>query len=276
MADIFADRIERQRLLYEQLAAMPVVELTGVVGAGGAYGSKPRGQELWSLTLSFDAWRVDGGPMHTQALTARKEVTREDLKTFQSAIHAETVIAIRARVAEENVFGTPQALLEAFLHVDATDAELHGHLAQLQKPVIVEDDFFGVLTFDRRLGWYGGSAMWQGQAVELNLLPESRDDVALAFDAARALWASESSWSRRVRDFAVEQLLPLKNDNWLADDEVELTAEQFKSRMTLQTIEVGSDGSFVFWHDDGDLFWGHSIQICGSLSAGMTRADIPG
>jgi hypothetical protein len=29
-------------------------------------------------------------------------------------------------------------------------------------------------------------------------------------------------------------------------------------------------------HDDGDLFWGHSIQVTGTLDEGPTDADISG
>jgi hypothetical protein len=46
--------------------------------------------------------------------------------------------------------------------------------------------------------------------------------------------------------------------------------------MTLESITVTPDGSFDFWHNDGDLFYGHSIQVSGNLSQGPTHADIPG
>lgn len=46
--------------------------------------------------------------------------------------------------------------------------------------------------------------------------------------------------------------------------------------MTLEGISVDPDGSFDFWHNDGDLFWGHAIQISGSLVEGPTLANIPG
>ena len=73
---------------------------------------------------------------------------------------------------------------------------------------------------------------------------------------------------------AVHALLPLKNESWLGEDESTITAVQF--RMTLDSIIVHPDGSFEFWHTDGDLFWGHSIQVTSSLSEGPTDADIPG
>jgi hypothetical protein len=46
--------------------------------------------------------------------------------------------------------------------------------------------------------------------------------------------------------------------------------------MTLQSVSTYADDSFGFWHDDGDLFWGHAIQVTGSLKEGPKDADIPG
>lgn len=69
-----------------------------------------------------------------------------------------------------------------------------------------------------------------------------------------------------------------------------LTAAQFLKRMKLQSVNADPDGSFAFWHDDGDLFWGHSIQVTGNLKGrpdggghagvraggGRRRPDVPG
>jgi hypothetical protein len=46
--------------------------------------------------------------------------------------------------------------------------------------------------------------------------------------------------------------------------------------MTPSSITLTPDGGFEFWHDDGDLFWGHAIRIGGTLAAGPDSADIPG
>ena len=46
--------------------------------------------------------------------------------------------------------------------------------------------------------------------------------------------------------------------------------------MTIESVTVYSDGEFEFWHSDGDLFWGHSIQVSGNLSDGLTDIDTPG
>jgi hypothetical protein len=276
MDDIIANIAERERQLFDQLAACPLIEITGVVSASGVGAGKSHGQELWSLLMSFDAWRIGPGPLRTESLTIRRKVSDEELRTFQEIIDADTVIKIRARLAEVNVFGCPQALLEEFIQIDSSDSELHDYLAELQKPVTHEDDFFGTFTLDRRVHWYSVRVHWSGKTVDLHLSVEEHDDIDSALKVAHALWGDESSWNERVRDYAVQELLPLKNENWLDEDETELTPEQFKSKMTLESIAVYPDGSFEFWHDDGDLFWGHSIQVCGNLSEGLTGADIPG
>jgi hypothetical protein len=112
--------------------------------------------------------------------------------------------------------------------------------------------------------------------VSLSLSAKEPADLQEALKTAHSLWKTQEAWNQRIRDFAVQELLSLKNGDWLGEDEVEITADQFKDRMKLEAITVYPDSSFVFWHDDGNLFWGHCIQISGSLSEGPTDADIPG
>ena len=57
------------------------------------------------------------------------------------------------------------------------------------------------------------------------------------------------------------------------EEEVNRNPEQFKQRMDLKTIRVSEHRELTFWHEDGDLFWGHYNNI---LSVALTHADIPG
>src|SRR5262249_31987940 len=145
---------------------------------------------------------------------------------------------------------------------------------ELQKPVTFEDPILGTFTLDRRVDWFIAQVVWAGESISLNLSESAEAQAALK--TAHALWENQSEWNRRVRDYAIAKLLPLKNDTWLDEDEAELTPDEFNERMMLESITVNANGSFDFWHNDGDLFWGHSIQISGSLSEGLKRADIPG
>ena len=47
-------------------------------------------------------------------------------------------------------------------------------------------------------------------------------------------------------------------------------------RMELDAIQIYEDGAFEFWFNDGDLFWGHSIHVTGSLKAGPEDAQMEG
>jgi hypothetical protein len=74
----------------------------------------------------------------------------------------------------------------------------------------------------------------------------------------------------------VTELLSLKNQSWRGEGEAQLSAKQFKSKMTLESVTVMPDRSFNSSHNEGGMFDGHSIQVGGNLSAGPTDADIPG
>jgi len=85
-----------------------------------------------------------------------------------------------------------------------------------------------------------------------------------------------ASWDARVRAFAAKELLELKNDTWLGEDEVEVSEEEFKSRMVIESVGFHPDGDIEFWFADGDLFWGHSIQVDARLADGPTAAQMCG
>ena len=275
-ADIFAEGNLRHKQLLELLATCPIVDLLGVVSPNGATGGQARGEELWTLRLAFDAWRIHGGGIETRPLTIRRKVTDQELAQFRGLIRPYMVIRIRARVVSPSPFGGPEALLETFVGREDSDAELNAHAIQLQQPVNYEDPFFGTFTLDRRIDWFIGSAVWKGGAVALHLSASAPAEVQAASTTAHRLWQTQDGWDQRIRDCAARILLPLKNETWLGEDEAEVTADQFKQRMKLESITVHSDGSLEFSLADGDLFWGHSIQVTGTISEGPTDAEIAG
>lgn len=142
--------------------------------------------------------------------------------------------------------------------------------------VIREDPVFGTLTLERGRDWYVALATWNGTAVQLKISVEGDHDFAAALESAHRLWRDQPAWDARVLDCAAAKLLPLKNSDWLDEDESEVSADQFRRRMTLKSIWVSADGSFDFWYDDGDLFWGHTIDVSGSLEDGPSDAQILG
>jgi hypothetical protein len=274
-SDVFAAAAERKRALAAQLSGRPLENVTGVVDACGKCGW-PEGGDRWTLHFTLHCWKIPPGPLKTRPLSVSFTTSRQEYDSLWERVDSYAVVRIRARVAEESVIGTPEAELLEFLGHDGSDSEMNQAAVDLQKPVIHRDHQFGEFTLDRRVNWYTAETEWNGAVVSLNLTLGDSGTIDAALQAARALWKDQEQWSKRIEDYAVQELLPLKNESWLDDGEAELTDDEFKARMALESITVEQDGSFDFWHNDGDLFWGHSIQISGNLSTGPTRADIPG
>jgi hypothetical protein len=101
-------------------------------------------------------------------------------------------------------------------------------------------------------------------------------DVKSALEVARLLWDDQIGWDRRVRDCAAKELLPLKNENWAEEDGSSVSRDQFEKRVSLQYITVQPDGDFEMCYDDGELFFGHEIIVCGNVHRGMKYASIQG
>jgi len=80
----------------------------------------------------------------------------------------------------------------------------------------------------------------------------------------------------RLRDFAVAELLDIANAHWRHEAGQQVSADQFKSKVTLESIALYADGSLDFWHHDGGLFGGHSIVISANLAEGPMHTEIAG
>lgn len=140
----------------------------------------------------------------------------------------------------------------------------------------IADPRLGELRYDETLEWWVGTVPGADPSVSLYVSPDDSGDPSSALATGAAICRQFSEWAERVRRYAVEQLLSLKNDSWLDEDEANVTPEQFLSRMQLEGVTAYPDGRFEFMHADGELFWGHAIQVTGNLTDGPTDADIPG
>src|SRR6185369_9707453 len=95
--------------LLKQLREQPISEISAVVGACGAGGSRGKGETLWTFTVTVAAWKVHGGELRTEELIVRREVTDEELANLQSFFPAFKVVCFRARLAERSVLGRADA-----------------------------------------------------------------------------------------------------------------------------------------------------------------------
>jgi len=138
----------------------------------------------------------------------------------------------------------------------------------------VEHETLGTLRYNADLDWYEGQVEHGGKAVPVYIAAEG----AKEFDAgaARAVHVTSSldDYAARVKEYAAERLLKIKNDGWLEEGESPVGADEFKEKLSLQEIVFRRYGAVDFHHRDGNLFWGHGVVVTLDGGDNVVRADI--
>lgn len=153
---------------------------------------------------------------------------------------------------------------------------------EYQKPVNIEDEVLGTLKLNRDFGLLDGEILWNGEKVSLALEIDLEDEETwdTARSCARKVMASCESWDKSMREFAAKELTESANE-WLADDDEKenadpITEEVFAQRITLSELVLTYEGDLTAYFDDDDMFWGHTVEVGGSLENGIERANIAG
>ena len=139
----------------------------------------------------------------------------------------------------------------------------------------VDHPVLGRMTYDPDLHWYQGQTESRGLPVALTL---SCDEGPPAFDALAAVVADLDRLREDAEAQTVADLLALKNEEWLDEDDGEgaETAESFRAKLRLESVGLAPDGVVTFSFEDGDLFWGHAILVDRAADGTWDEADIAG
>jgi len=216
------------KMIAEGLKTAPAVFVHGLAStSGGVSCGRAGGEELWDLSMSFDAWRIDGEPLKKQKLSIRGwKVTDKEIAYWYNEIHPYSVVRIKARVVPDLPLGFSFGSLESYEGIVTNDAELNECARQLQQPVNYEDPILGIFSLDRSIGWFSAKTDWNGSKIDVNLNVNELARIPDAVKIAHSLWEAQSSWNQRIRNYAIHELLPLKNGEWIDNNEVKITAEK--------------------------------------------------
>jgi len=262
----------------EALHEAPRQIIHGVVDASDIGSSRSKGETLWHMTFRLAAWSMPDGIIHRNKLLVRRDISEGQLDSYRDVLPVHGIVALEVGLVEESDFDGPQALLHEVLQAPSKREDLCRVAEELSKPVTVDDAQLGTFTLDRRVNWYEAQTTWCAVPVRL-ALSSFRDDEIFPKDTlacAKELWKNQKRWDREVGEYMVKELLGLKNEGWLQEGEASLNADEFLRRVSIETIQINPPGDFDFWYDDGDLFWGHSITVSGSLDEGINDAGIQG
>ena len=259
-----------------------------VLLAGGGGAGKRSG--FWDVSHYFIAY-VDcqTGALHAGGGRIVYPVSDEqhDAGGLLDRFRREAVYRLKARktIPHEVPEGVTASSQNQFLIVEVLEEDspcpaLEEVLAEYRRPVVVTDEVLGELTLDKDLDMFEGEVLWRGEqiCVSLEVDAANEDTWADARRAMKAMLADQERWDRDMRAFAARELTELACE-WResADEEVpEITEESFAQRIELRTIAMDADGSFSAYFDDDDMFFGHCVTAYGTLTDGVTAANMEG
>ena len=255
---------------------------------GGGYHNKG---DFWGMTVvTLGMVFCDTGKASPKEERLEWPVTNEerDGERGWGRFRNEQICPLKIRRIKEewaqNLVARPWCISEVVrAHEDCP--ELQAILDEYHKPVVIQDEVLGELTLDKDYDAFEGEIQWCGKGVRLSLEvnAESKPSWTRARNAAKRLVTDQETWDKAMRDFAAKNLTGLAN-NWLSQDEesardpetAPITEEEFAQRILLTEVSVSPGGRFTAYYNDDDMFWGHAVEVSGSLKKGITYANLAG
>ena len=243
------------------------LSILAVTGANGFSGGKAGEDTSWTASIGLTVWMEEDSPdIHKGEFLLYTIGDDQLLEILRRRAPRDFIIKFKGRVSEDG-----QRLLLLDLPEPGFDPDLKAILEEQIKPVTFWEDGLGTFALNRQVDWFETELDWLGTAI--SLVFDREEDRADCVKNAKALLAGSESWDKRIREYAADELLEQAND-WAENAEEEVTEEQFRERMELESIEIRGDGSFEFWFSDGDM--GHSIRVSGDLESGPDEAQMEG
>ena len=239
---------------------------------------------FWEWDAYFLAY-VDGETVELHKEEGRIEfpVIDKEEPPFQFEEESIYKLRVREKLPEE----VPEGVLPAknyFLVVDileenAVCPELEEILAEYRKPVVLQDDVLGELTYDKLLKSFEGNIAWLRGKIHISLYvdKDNKSGITKAKKLLKTMVLEQEKWDADMRSFAAGKLTKLACEWAESEEEAALiTEDSFAKRISLRLLWVTAGGSFTAYLDDDELFFGHSIAVSGSSKKGLLSADIEG
>ena len=239
---------------------------------------------FWDWAAYFLAYvDYETGELHKEEGRIVFPVTDKENLPYQFEDETIYKLRVREKLPEEVPNGAlpikNHFLVVEVLEKDVACPELEEILAEYRKPIILQDDVLGELTYDKQIKGFEGNIAWLGGKVHISLYvdKDNKSGITKAKKALKTMVSEQEKWDADLRSFAAQKLTKLACE-WAESDEeaAEITEESFAKRISLSSICMISGGSFSAYFDDDDLFFGHCITVCGSLKKGIVSADIEG
>jgi hypothetical protein len=123
----------------------------------------------------------------------------------------------------------------------------------------ITSSILGTLTFDEAYDWYSSETPQNRLPFNLSI------HLASPKKLERLIAFAEKQMQAKFYESALlameTEMVELKNESWLDEDEVPISIEKFRDAVKIESIVFREDCSCEIFCDDGDLFDGHCILI---------------
>ncbi len=251
-----------------------LMTLIGVMEPSKPGGVKD-GEGPWLLVFNLIACRHEGDQLCKEVIRVEQSMSERRLKAEMNRLKPLAIVRIRGRFRRRKVFGQ-RVFVATSLTLGARDRELRAIATELRRPVTFEDRDLGTLTLDRQYGWFEGSGNWLGTSIKLYLSAESIETAKARVGEAKCVFRDAKRLDASIRSSIAKKLYKVCQ-NWSDEaGETVPTRVQFMSRLEFDSITCKPDGGTEFILNDGDLFFGHAIQVSADQRGRIDRVDLFG
>lgn len=117
----------------------------------------------------------------------------------------------------------------------------------------------GKLIYNDKFEWYEGKFNTESQIIEVSVYNAEPDEFEKLLS-----FVDKQMNSKFYEEMLLKMettMIELKNDVWLGEDEPPITVEDFRKRISVSSIVFYEDCTSSIYCNDGDIFWGHTIDI---------------
>lgn len=192
------------------------------------------------------------------------------------------ILARRSKVSPKNQYNNMFCLVRV-LEEGVVNEKLDSVLKEYRKKITICDKDLCEFMLEKDLDMFEGSIERNGNKIILFLEVDKNDPKTwdTALENMKRFISELDARDSELRRFSAESLTELAND-WLADsvedDEEmqEITEADFAQRIDLHEIAVDAESSYTVYYGDDEMFWGHSIEVCGTFDEGIESAEMVG
>lgn len=249
-----------------------LVEIYGVVdeGGGGGDSSAP-----YHRDVQFKKWRIVGGEISSIPLFVRQPCKESDIRPWMRTIKPGNMLHMEIRFTKQLVEDQLRGKVIRYFGKTRKDKELLAAAAD-KRPPTIRVEGFPEFQLDRDSDGYATTIAVGRRKVRLLITSDRKRTLESVCGKIRQQNLFKREYQNRLLTVLERDLLPLKNEDWLADEEKPVTAAKFRSSLKLSDVEVTSSGSYECIFDDGDQFFGHDLVVRGNLKSGPKQADLYG